>query len=59
MQLTITRKSHEKIMLLRLIEDLRQELIFIAKREGLTASKTISISKELDEYIHLYQMTYS
>jgi hypothetical protein len=45
-------------VLLDIIETLRKELILIGMKEGLTSSKTIKISRELDKYITDFQTRY-
>lgn len=47
--------SVEKSELLNTIEMLRNEMIQIGKKEGLSSEKTIEISQRLDAFISKYQ----
>jgi hypothetical protein len=47
-----------KTELLQLIEKKRQELFQIVAINGLTSSKTIELSKELDDLLNAYNRMY-
>lgn len=47
--------SFEKSELLNTIESLRNEMIRIGNKEGLTSEKTLEISQKLDTFISKYQ----
>ncbi|WP_231710586.1 aspartyl-phosphate phosphatase Spo0E family protein [Gracilibacillus suaedae] len=52
------KKSNEKIninLLLEQIEKMREELVDIGLRDGLTAPSTLEYSQLLDERIKVYQ----
>lgn len=45
----------EKIELIWTINFLREEMIYIGLKEGLTSRNTLTISQKLDQYIARYQ----
>ncbi len=45
----------EKNDLLNIIANVREEMIRTGMKEGLTSTKTITLSQRLDEYIAKYQ----
>jgi len=47
--------SDEKNDLLNIIATVREEMIRTGMKEGLTSTKTITLSQRLDEYIAKYQ----
>ena len=48
----ITEKNFE---LVKMIESLREEMIRVGLKEGLSSDKTVEISQKLDQYIANYQ----
>lgn len=54
----ISSIDEKECNLIKTIESLREEMIRIGIKEGLTNEKTIQISQQLDTFITKYQMRY-